>query len=151
MGFLPSPGRIEQLSLPSGPGIRLDSGVYPGWTVPMDYDPLLAKLAVWGETREAAIRRLDRALSECSVFGIKTNILFFRSILADAAFGEARLHTGFIDEFLKRVPVAKAEVPEDIAALAAAWHSRKQVPAAVEASGASSSRWQSAGRERLFR
>lgn len=151
MGFLPSPGRIEQLSLPSGPGIRLDSGVYPGWTVPMDYDPLLAKLAVWGETREAAIRRLDRALSECSVFGIKTNILFFRSILADAAFGEARLHTGFIDEFLKRVPVAKAEVPEDIAALAAAWHLRKQVPAAVEASGASSSRWQSAGRERLFR
>ncbi len=149
LGFLPSPGRIEQLSMPSGPGIRLDSGVYPGWTVPMDYDPLLAKLAVWGDTREAAIRRLDRALSECSVFGIKTNIAFFKAILADPAFGVGRLHTGFIDDFMKRVPLAPVEVPEDIAALAAAWHLRKQAPsAAVELPA---SKWLGAGRERLFR
>ena len=151
MGFLPSPGRIEQLSMPAGPGIRLDSGVYPGWNVPMDYDPLLAKLAVWAGTREAAIRRLDRALSECSVFGIKTNIAFFKAILADPVFGEGKLHTGFIDDFLKRAPVGKVEAQEDIAALAAAWHSRKQAAAAPTSNGASASRWLGAGRERLFR
>jgi len=150
MGFLPSPGRIEQLSMPSGPGIRLDSGVYPGWTVPMDYDPLLAKLAVWGETRDTAIRRLERALSECSVIGIKTNIGFFKAILADPAFAEAKLHTGFIDDFLKRIP-AKREAPEDIAALAAAWYSRKPAPANGSANGAGPARWLTAGRERLFR
>ena len=150
MQFLPSPGRIEQLAMPSGPGIRLDSGVYPGWTVPMDYDPLLAKLAVWGESREAAIRRLDRALSECSVFGIKTNIAFFRAILADPAFAEGKLHTAFIEDFLKRAPLQKPVVPEDIAALAAAWHSRKPAPAAANASGGGSP-WQDAGRGRLFR
>ena len=150
MQFLPSPGRIEQLSMPSGPGIRLDSGVYPGWTVPMDYDPLLAKLAVWGDSRAAAIRRLGRALSECSVFGIKTNIGFFKAILADPAFAEGKLHTGFIDDFLKRVPPSHLEAPEDIAALASAWYARQQVPAPA-ATLISESRWLATGRERLFR
>ena len=151
MGFLPSPGRIEQLCLPAGPGIRLDSGVYPGWTVPMDYDPLLAKLAVWGETRDAAIRRLDRALAECSVFGIKTNIGFFKAILADPAFAKGKLHTGFIDDFVKRASVEKPEVPAEIAALAAAYHSRSQSPAPVVGGASSSSHWSASGRERLFR
>jgi acetyl-CoA carboxylase biotin carboxylase subunit len=149
--FLPSPGLIEQLSLPSGPGIRLDSGVYAGWTVPMDYDPLLAKLAVWGETRDATIRRLGRALEECSVFGIKTNINFFKAILADPAFAEGKLHTGFIDDFFKRVLSKKPQVPEDIAALAAAWHARKQAHAPDAANGISCGRWLASGRERLFR
>jgi acetyl-CoA carboxylase biotin carboxylase subunit len=157
MGFLPSPGRIEQLSMPAGPGIRLDSGIYPGWTVPMDYDPLLAKLAVWAESREAAIRRLDRALSECSVFGIKTNIRFFQAILADSAFAGGKLHTGFIDEFLARTAAAEPTDPtpdglEDMAALAAAWHARKQTsePASNDPSN-SPARWLATGRERLFR
>jgi acetyl-CoA carboxylase biotin carboxylase subunit len=149
MNFLPAPGRIEQLSMPAGPGIRLDSGVYPGWTVPMDYDPLLAKMAVWGDTRETATRRMLRALEECAVFGIKTNIGFFKAILADPAFGEGKLHTGFIEEFFKRSAGATADVGiEEIAALAAAWHSRQQVavPAAGEAG-----RWLTSGRERMFR
>ena len=150
MGFLPSPGRIEQLSMPSGPGIRLDSGVYSGWTVPMDYDPLLAKLAVWGETREAAIRRLNRALSECSVIGIKTNIAFFKAILADSAFAEGKLHTGFIDEFMTRAGAEeRSEATDGIAALAAAWHSRKQTP--VTSANGSTNPWLTTGRERLFR
>ena len=151
MQFLPSPGRIDQLSMPAGPGIRLDSGVYPGWTVPMDYDPLLAKLAVWGETREAAIRRMDRALAETAVFGIKTNIAFFRAVLADPAFGEATLHTGFIDDFLKRMPSARPELPTDIAALAAAWHGQQSAAAAQSVPVAADSRWLTTGRERLFR
>src|SRR5271155_2841871 len=60
--FLPSPGKITFLEQPSGPGIRLDSGVYPGWTVPLDYDPMLAKLAVWAPTRALATERMRGAL-----------------------------------------------------------------------------------------
>src|SRR5579862_7373484 len=76
--FLPSPGKITRLDQPSGPGIRLDSGVYEGFTVPMDYDPLLAKLAVWAATREDAAARMARALKEYHVAGIHTNLDFFR-------------------------------------------------------------------------
>src|SRR5437899_10793844 len=79
--FFPSPGRITRLDRPSGPGVRLDSGVYPGWTVPLDYDPLLAKLAVWAESREEARVRMIRALDEYHVAGIKTNLAFFRQLL----------------------------------------------------------------------
>lgn len=152
--FLPSPGRIEQLSNPSGPGIRLDSGVYPGWTVPMEYDPLLAKLAVWGDTREAAIRRLRRALDETSVFGIKTNIRFFLDLLRDPLFGEGRLHTGFIDEYLQRAPKTEAVSDdfETVAALAAACHTRKESSAAVVSNGCSNGHaWREAGRRSLYR
>lgn len=152
MNFLPAPGKIEQLSMPAGPGIRLDSGVYPGWTVPMDYDPLLAKLAVWGDTRDAATRRLGRALEECSVFGIKTNIAFFKAILADPAFGERKLHTGFIEEFFKRTAAAgSGDGIEEIAALAAAWHSRREVAPASAATENGANRWLTSGRERMFR
>ena len=75
---------------PSGPGIRLDSGVYAGWTVPIDYDPLLAKLIGYGEDRQQAISRLTRALPEYFVAGIKTNLGLFRRILADEDFRPAR-------------------------------------------------------------
>ena len=146
MDFLPSPGRIEQLSMPAGPGIRLDSGVYPGWTVPMDYDPLLAKLAVWGESRGQAIRRLVRALAECSVFGIKTNIEFFKAILGDSVFVDGVLHTGFIEEFLQRAPREAPEIRADIAALAVAWKAQNQAAPAKEAVRPASSRWRSSGR-----
>jgi len=62
--FFPSPGKILSRRAPSGPGIRLDEGVYSGWTVPVDYDPLLAKLIAWGNSREETIARLRRALEE---------------------------------------------------------------------------------------
>ena len=68
---------------PNGPGVRLDSGVYPGWEVPIEYDPLLAKLSVWAEGREQAIARMKRALGEYYISGIKTNITFFKQILED--------------------------------------------------------------------
>ena len=100
--FLPSPGRIVHLSEPSGPGIRLDSGIFEGWNVPLEYDPLLAKLAAWGPTRETAIRRLDRALSEYVLTGVRNNIAFFREMLADAEFREGRLSTSFLERFFKR-------------------------------------------------
>jgi acetyl-CoA carboxylase, biotin carboxylase subunit len=98
--YMPSPGRITRLIAPSGPGIRRDSGMYEGWTVPMDYDPLLAKLIGYGETREEAIHRLMRALHEYFVGGIKTNISLFRRILQDPDFRAGKLDTGFLDRLL---------------------------------------------------
>jgi len=100
--YFPSPGKITLLLAPSGPGIRRDSGMYEGWTVPMDYDPLLAKLIGYGTDREQAINRLTRALNEYFVGGIKTNISLFRRILRHPDFLAARLDTGFLDRMLKQ-------------------------------------------------
>ena len=116
--FFPSPGRITHLDVPTGPGIRLDSGIYPGWTIPLDYDPLLAKLAVWAATRDQAIARMRRALDEYQVTGIKQNLGFFRQLLDDPDFLAARLQTGLVDEFLNRRPgVASDEELRVIAVL----------------------------------
>ena len=117
--FLPYPGKITRLTRPLGPGIRLDGCVYDGWTVPMEYDPLLAKLAVWAGTREEATARMIRALREYDVGGIRTNIGFFRQILEDPEFRAGHLHTGFIDEFFERHAGARTPPPRDLAAVAA--------------------------------
>ena len=99
--YFPSPGKITLLLAPSGPGIRRDSGVYEGWTVPIEYDPLLAKLIGYGSDRPEAISRLTRALSEYFVGGIKTNISLFRRILGDADFQAGKLDTGYLDRLLQ--------------------------------------------------
>jgi acetyl-CoA carboxylase biotin carboxylase subunit len=118
--FFPSPGSIAQLEQPSGPGIRLDSGVYEGWSVPLEYDPLLAKLAVWAGSREEALARMARAIEEYRIVGIKSNLGFFRQLLDDGQFRRGELHTGWVDEFLVRKPEAPGdpELPA-IAALVA--------------------------------
>jgi acetyl-CoA carboxylase biotin carboxylase subunit len=143
----PSPGQITRLAEPAGPGVRLDSGVYEGFTVPMDYDPLLAKLAVWAGAREAAIARMSRALDEYHVAGIRTNLSFFRRLLQDSAFRAGRLDTGFIDAFLSRSqPPATpdAELRAVVALVAAA-------PVEHALACSQTSRWRSEGREQLFR
>ena len=100
--FIPSPGKITYLDMPSGPGIRLDSGVYSGWTVPIDYDPLLAKLAVWASTRDAAIHRMRRALHEMPSRASGPMLAFFEEILDDEDFQAGNLSTAFLDGFFKR-------------------------------------------------
>jgi acetyl-CoA carboxylase biotin carboxylase subunit len=100
--YFPSPGKITLLQEPAGPGIRIDSGIYEGWTVPVDYDPLLAKLIGYGTDRDHAIAQLTRALGECFVGGIETNIGLFRRILCNADFSAARLDTGFLERMLNR-------------------------------------------------
>jgi len=107
-GYLPSPGEITALALPAGPGIRLDSGVYAGWRVPFEYDPLLIKLAAWASSRHAVIARLQRALEETRIGGIKHNVEFFLDILSDEAFQRGELHTGFLDEWQRRREVRRA-------------------------------------------
>ena len=149
--FFPSPGKITRLTRPLGPGVRLDGCVYDGWTVPIDYDPLLAKLAVWSGTRESAIARMLRALREYDVAGIHTNITFFRQILEDEEFREGRLHTRFVDEFLaRRKPFAPPPDLESIAALVAAFHSTRNT-ARTESAPAPRSRWLEIGRHEALR
>jgi acetyl-CoA carboxylase, biotin carboxylase subunit len=118
--YFPSPGQITRLISPSGPGIRRDSGMYEGWTVPIEYDPLLAKLVGYGENREQAINRLLRALYEYFVGGIKTNISLFRRILKDSDFQAGNIDTGFLDRLLTK-PSNETDVRRPmIAALGAA-------------------------------
>jgi acetyl-CoA carboxylase biotin carboxylase subunit len=153
--FLPSPGRIIQLSRPQGPGIRLDSGMYLGYTVPIDYDPLLAKLSVWARWRTQAVQRMIRALDEYTVEGIDTTIGFYRRIFADPAYRKAELHTGFIDRFLERNASPHSGKRngdlEAVAAMVAAIHSLKQSPCEQREAGPPRSRWLAEGREGQLR
>jgi acetyl-CoA carboxylase biotin carboxylase subunit len=100
-GFLPSPGHIDALRVPGGPGIRDDSGAEAGGDVPIFYDPLISKLVAWGADRPQAIARMRRALGEYEVVGIKTSIPFFRWMLERPEFLEARFHTAYLDEVLR--------------------------------------------------
>ena len=97
-GFLPSTGRLEHWIPPSGPWVRVDSGVERGAEVSPFYDPMLAKLIVRGEDREDAIARLERALMDFHVVGIKTNISYLLDIVRDLAFRAGRTHIGFLTE-----------------------------------------------------
>jgi acetyl-CoA carboxylase biotin carboxylase subunit len=119
--YFPSPGKITLLVAPSGPWVRRDSGMYEGWTVPIDYDPLLAKLVVYGADREQCMGRLRRALTEYFVGGIKTNLSLFSRVLDDPEFQQGRLDTGFLDRLLQQGQVAVKTNDQDaeIAALAA--------------------------------
>ncbi|HEX2712537.1 MAG TPA: acetyl-CoA carboxylase biotin carboxylase subunit, partial [Candidatus Acidoferrales bacterium] len=159
--FFPSPGKILARRVPFGPGIRLDDGVYPGWTVPNEYDPLLGKLIAWGSDRAEAIARMRRALEEYYVSGIKTNIELFRRILADPEFIRGAIHTRWLDHRLNTtLALAGARAPsegaaEDAAVLAAVlWHlsnnGTSSAPAAP--SQKAESRWKLEGRrEQLSR
>jgi len=151
--FFPSPGKIKRLTRPLGPGIRLDGCVYEGWTVPIDYDPLLAKMAVWSGARSTTIDRTLRALREYDVAGIHTNITFFRQILEDEAFREGRLHTHFVDEFLeRRKPFTPHPDLESVAALVAAFHASAPATKAQSAAPppAGRSRWLETGRQGML-
>lgn len=119
--FFPSPGRITRLERPSGPGIREDSGVYEGWMVPLDYDPMLSKLIAYAPERSAALARMQRALDEYFIGGIKTNLSLFRRILEDPDFVAARIDTGFLDRLLAVSPANRQpDRLSEIAAVAAA-------------------------------
>lgn len=114
--FFPSPGLITKLDEPAGPGIRVDSGVYKGWKVPIDYDPLLAKLIGYGTDREQATVKLRRALDEYFVGGIKTNLALFKQILSDPRFVEGKLSTAFLNDYAKPPEPTKNVEPAAVAA-----------------------------------
>jgi len=120
--FFPSPGTIRLLRTPAGPGIRDDSGVYEGWTVPIDYDPLISKLVAWAPSREEAIQRMLRALKEYQLEGIQTNVAFFGEILNHADFRKGNFDTGFIPRWLeeRRAPATPSSIELDLSVIAAA-------------------------------
>jgi acetyl-CoA carboxylase biotin carboxylase subunit len=98
-GFLPSPGVIQNLTVPAGPGVRDDGGAYPGCTISSFYDPLISKLSVWAPTRERAVARMRRALSEYVVTGIRTNLAFHEKLFAHPEFVAGKYDTGFIERY----------------------------------------------------
>jgi acetyl/propionyl-CoA carboxylase alpha subunit len=96
--FLPATGTVQSLQEPSGPGVRVDSGLYPGLQVPLFYDPLLSKLIVWGKDRTQAIARMRRALTEYQVMGVRTTLPFSRWLMEHPRFISGELSTEFIAE-----------------------------------------------------
>jgi len=98
--FSPSPGTINQLILPGGPGVRIDSGVYPGYTIPPFYDSMVAKLITWGTDRREAVERMKRALVEFHIEGIKTTIPFHKKVMKNKEFLRGQYTTDFVSEFM---------------------------------------------------
>ncbi|QBD80136.1 acetyl-CoA carboxylase biotin carboxylase subunit [Ktedonosporobacter rubrisoli] len=96
--FLPATGTVQALQEPSGPGIRVDSSLYPGLQVPLFYDPLLSKLIVWGKDRAQAIARMRRALDEYHIVGVRTTLPFARWLMEHPRFAAADMSTDFIAE-----------------------------------------------------
>ncbi|MBT9331753.1 acetyl-CoA carboxylase biotin carboxylase subunit [Paracidobacterium acidisoli] len=113
-GFFPSPGRITRLLQPGGPGIREDSGIYEGWVVPMDYDPMLSKLIAYAPTRKMVVARMLRALDEYVIGGIRSNLNLFRRILHDEDFRAARIDTGYLDRLLQRDSGTEGEASAEV-------------------------------------
>jgi len=153
--FAPSPGRIERLRLPEGPGVRNDCGVYEGDEVTILYDPLLAKLIVWGANREQAMDRLGRALSELRIDGIRTTAPLFQRLLADEDFRHGRLDNGMLERKMaagELAPLLTAQRRE-LSAIGAVLehldqHGRQT---AVSRSHGQRDRWREAGRREALR
>jgi acetyl-CoA carboxylase biotin carboxylase subunit len=141
-GFLPSPGLVRALSTPSGPGIRDDRGVAPGFEIPVFYDSMIAKLVAWGETRADAVGRLARALDEYRVVGVQTTVPFFQWVVRQPAFLEGRFDTTYLDRVLAgrqgQPFVQPSDADERHAAIAAAlgaWFRAHRAAAATPAGG----------------
>jgi acetyl-CoA carboxylase, biotin carboxylase subunit len=147
--FFPSPGTITHLREPAGPGVRIDSGVTRLSEVSIYYDPMIAKLAVWGRTRAEAIDRLKRALAEYEVSGITTTLSFFREVVKDEEFVSGQLDTGFISRFNERREAHEVEtnqVESDLAVIAAALKYALNRQRTAGQTPVVKSRWKIAGR-----
>ena len=150
--FFPSPGRITHYLEPSGPGIRVDGGVYPGWNVPIEYDPLLAKLSVWGESREAATARMRRAVSEYRVLGITTNLPLYAQLMASDEWISGQLHTGFLETFMQQYRPHESNGEATLASVLAVAQSSTQRPLTNgRPTSSEGSIWRAEGRRGLVR
>jgi acetyl-CoA carboxylase biotin carboxylase subunit len=142
--FLPSPGRIVQLRAPSGPGVRDDTGATSGLDVPIFYDPMISKLVAWAEDRPSAIARMQRALGEYIVTGIKTTIPFFTWLLDEPDFLGGAFDTTYLDEALRRRNgrsfVETSPTLEDVAAIAAGLQTFLAADTGADAGGMADSR-----------
>jgi acetyl-CoA carboxylase biotin carboxylase subunit len=139
--FLPSPGPVKELMLPGGPFVRVDAAMLSGQEIPLEYDPMIAKLSAWGRTREETLNRMARALAETGVAGCLTNLAFLRRCLEHPVFRRGDYTTGFIQENKESLAdpnalppgvESEAEFRELLALLAA---TEKYEPARSEPSG----------------
>ncbi|MCC7161083.1 MAG: acetyl-CoA carboxylase biotin carboxylase subunit [Anaerolineae bacterium] len=145
--FMPSIGKIASLNEPTGPGVRLETGLYEGMEVSLFYDPLIAKLVVWGETRAAAIVRMRRALSEFNIMGVSTSIPFHQRIMESTNFMGGHFDTNFVQD---KMVMAHGGMPEKerIAAIVGALltHERRQTALTIPpTSGTNGSAWRRQG------
>jgi acetyl-CoA carboxylase biotin carboxylase subunit len=155
-GFMPSTGRITHSLLPTGPGVRVDTGVYPGFEITPFYDPMIAKLIVWGETRAQAILRMRRALEEYRVVGVRTNIPFHQTMMDSHRFMGGQYDTRFVEE---RFSMEEAEEHrknhEEVAAIfatLAAHQATERSAQIVQRNERDTSNWKWVGRwERMHR
>jgi len=145
--FLPSTGKITNLNEPTGPGVRLETGLYEGMEVTLFYDPLIAKLCVWGETRAAAIVRMRRALSEFHIMGVSTSIPFHQRMMESTNFMGGHFDTNFVqDKFV--MEQGGAPDKERVAAIVGALltHERRQTALTIPpTNGASGTGWRKQG------
>jgi acetyl-CoA carboxylase biotin carboxylase subunit len=154
--FLPSPGRIAALRVPSGPGVRDDGGASAGLDVPIYYDPMISKLVAWGADRPRAIARMRRAVAEYLVVGIKTSLPFFTWLLTQADFIEGRFHTAYLDDVLKARAgepfVSASPAVEEVAAIAVALQTATTTTTSAAAAPAQPpSRWKMQARAEALR
>ncbi len=155
-GFLPSTGRITHSLLPTGPGVRVDTGVYPGFEITPYYDPMIAKLIVWGETRAQAILRMRRALEEYRIVGVRTNIPFHQTLMDSHRFMGGQFDTRFVEERFSmnaasEMPDAQAEIAAILATLAAHKQTERSAQI-VRRNERDTSNWKWVGRwERMHR
>lgn len=155
--FIPSTGRITHALMPTGPGVRVDSGVYPGFEITPFYDPLIAKLIVWGETRGQAILRMRRALEEYRIVGVRTNIPFHQMMMDSHRFMGGQYDTRFVEERFSMPQNAgdREDVHPDIAAVFATLVAHNQTQRSAEfvmPNERDTSNWKWVGRwERMHR
>lgn len=153
MDFIPSPGFVKKSRSPEGNWVRVDSAVYSGSTISVYYDPMIAKLITWGRDRKDAILRMERALKEYQIVGVKTNIAFHEAVLSHPAFRKGHYDTGFVERSMTELKRKSHEGYADIAALAAVVHQLRTKGAAAVSTAPSGgpSPWKLAGRKEGLR
>src|SRR5690606_25943698 len=153
--FIPSTGRIEHSLLPTGPGVRVDTGVYPGFEITPYYDPMIAKLIVWGETRAQAILRMRRALEEYRIVGVRTNIPFHQTLMDSHRFMGGQFDTRFVEERFSMDTENASDPHEEIAAILATLVAHQQTERSAQIfrpNERDTSNWKWVGRwERMHR
>lgn len=142
--FLPDTGRLNLYRVPKGPGVRVDDGYEQGMDIPIFYDPMIAKLVVHANTRQEAIERLCRAIDEYQIQGIQTTLSFGKWAVRQAAFGEGKYDTKFIEKYFKPEYLASEDADQQkIAALIAAevWQQESKSKKSVQETASSVSKW----------
>ncbi|MBI2500561.1 MAG: acetyl-CoA carboxylase biotin carboxylase subunit [Deltaproteobacteria bacterium] len=151
--FMPSPGKITHLRNPEGPGVRVDSAVHSGSEISVYYDPMIAKLITWGNDRHEAVLRMQRALREYQIVGVKTNLLFHEALLSHPVFQKGRYDTGFVERSMGELKKEIHSGYEEIARLSVEIHRHEATHSRSLGSGlvAPESFWKREGRREGLR